>query len=68
MAECFLVNVCSDHVCRYVCGSASEFGIVFSAWMDSAIKSVYISYSIYSYHLSHTPQISFVVSFHEPYL
>lgn len=36
----FLVNVCSDHVCRYVCAAASEFGIVFSAWVDSAINTL----------------------------
>nr|CBN81155.1 Rac GTPase-activating protein 1 [Dicentrarchus labrax] len=29
MAECFQVNVCSDHVCRYVCASASVWDCFF---------------------------------------
>lgn len=47
MAGCYLVNTCSE--CRYVCAFAFQFGIVFSAWMDLAINTVYI------HHISYTP-------------
>ena len=66
---CFLVNVCNDHVWRYVCASASEFGIVFFCMDRHSCK--YCIDIIYDMLIFSEPQTSNVilvvneVSFHE---
>lgn len=61
MTKCFLVNVCNDHVCRYVCTSASEFGIVFFC-LDGLCYN-YCIYIIYDKLISSKPQPSNLISF-----